>query len=41
MTEKGDKFNGEFEKTGRKEVTDADRALLEKVSKVESTDEEE
>ena len=40
MTEKGDKFNGEFTQTGRKEVTDEDRALLEKVSKVESTEED-
>jgi hypothetical protein len=35
MSEKDDKFNGEFTQTGHKEVTDADLALLEKVSKVE------
>lgn len=40
MSEKESKFKGEFTKTGHKEVTDADRALLEKVSKVESTEEE-
>jgi hypothetical protein len=40
MSDKDHKFNGEFEKTGHKDVTDEDRALLEKVSKVESTEED-
>jgi len=40
MSEKESKFNGEFVKTGRKEVTEEDRALMEKVSRVESTEEE-